>query len=154
MSGNAVKYRLGRNCKLYEGTAGAEAATEVTHAADVTLNGTREKIDVTDRLLAQTGFKGYEGGLIDATVTIQARKVKADAVVGALKTAFQTGGAISLKILNGSDGDGVKGDFIISDYQESQPVNGAVDISITAYPTITNDSFPPTWINENGSSAE
>lgn len=154
MSGTAVKYRLGRNCKLYEGAAGSEAATEVTHAADVTMNGTREKIDITDRLLAQTGFKGYENGLADVTITIQARKVKADAAIGALKTAFQNGTPISLKVLNASDGDGVKGDFVISDYNESQPINGAVDISITAYPTITNDSFPPTWINENGSSAE
>ena len=76
MSGNAVTYRLGRNCKLYEGTAGAEAATEVTHAADVTFNATRDKIEITDRLLAATGWKGYANGLIDGTLTIQARKVK------------------------------------------------------------------------------
>ena len=151
MSGNAVTYRLGRNCKLYQGTAGAEAANEVTHAADVTLNATREKIDITDRLLAQTGWRGYAAGLIDGTLTIQARKVKNDTNVGALRTAFKNGTPISLKILNGSDGDGMKADFIISDYNESQPINGAVDLSITAYPTITDDSFPPTWIDESGS---
>ena len=87
-------------------------------------------------------------GLFPAGIGQFQNSVKADAVVGALKTAFQTGTAISLKILNGSDGDGVKSDFIISDYQESQPVNGAVDLNFTAYPTITNDSFPPTWIDE------
>ena len=153
MSGNAVTYRLGRNCKLYEGTAGAEAATEVTHAADVTFNATRDKIEITDRLLAATGWKGYANGLIDGTLTIQARKVKNDAAVGALRNAFKTGGPISLKILNGTDGDGVKGDFIVSDFNESQPINGAVDINFTAYPTITDDSFPPTYIDETSGSS-
>ena len=148
MSGNAVTYRLGRNCKLYEGTAGAEATTEVTHAADVATNGTRERINITDRQLAALGFNGYASGLADLTITIQARRVANDAAVGAIRTAFKSASPISLKVLNGATGEGVKGDFVISDYNESQPINGAVDISITAYPTITDDSFPPTWIDE------
>lgn len=148
MSGNAVTYRLGRNCKLYEGTAGAEAATEVTHAADVTTNATREKINVTDRQLAALGFNGYAAGLADLAITIQARRVVNDAAVGAIRTAFKGATPISLKVLNGATGEGVKGDFVISDFNESQPINGAVDINFTAYPTITDDSFPPTWIDE------
>ena len=135
---------LGLDAKLYRGTAGQRAATEVTNVKDLTLNLESGEADVTTR--ATQGWKASAATLKEASLEFSILYDTADADFTAFQTAYFSNTPLALFI---SDGDsttehGLDADFSITGFTVEQPLEEAVSVSITAKPTASTRA--PTWV--------
>ena len=131
--------RVGFEGKLYWGTAGSTAATELTIARDVNYQFTGAKADVSDRAsiieYSRTAMVGFS---LDFEVNNDAT----NAFLAAVRAAAAAGTAIAFKTLDRTSGYGCDGDFIV-DLGEGQPLKDAQRLRVTCTPT--NDSRSITW---------
>lgn len=132
---------IGLNAKLYFGTAGSTASTELTNVKDVTLNLECGEADVTTR--ASEGWKVSVATLKDASVEFTMLYDTENAGYSALKTAYFGGTPIALLIAD-DDENGLDADFTITGFSIEQPLEDAVTVSITAKPTFKTRA--PEWV--------
>ncbi|MCC7409957.1 MAG: hypothetical protein IT442_17960 [Phycisphaeraceae bacterium] len=121
---------LGMNAKLYHGTAGATAATELTNVRNVTLNLEAGEADVTTR--ANSGWRATAPTLRECTCEFEMVWDPADAGFTAIKNAFLTAGLVALKILDQAGGQGPDGDFSITSFSRNEQLEEAITVSVTA----------------------
>lgn len=121
---------LGMNAKLYHGTAGTTAATELTNVRNVTLNLEAGEADVTTR--ANSGWRATVPTLRECTCEFEMVWDPADAGFTAIKNAFLTAGLIALKILDQAGGQGPDGDFSITSFSRNEQLEEAITVSVTA----------------------
>ncbi|MCC7407225.1 MAG: hypothetical protein IT442_04085 [Phycisphaeraceae bacterium] len=121
---------LGMNAKLYFGTAGATAATEMTNVRNVTLTLEAGEADVTTR--ANQGWRATAPTLRECTCEFEMVWDPADAGFTAIKDAFLAAGTVALKILDKPNGQGPDGDFSITSFSRGEQLEEAITVSVTA----------------------
>jgi len=137
-------FALGMNAKLYHGTAGTTAATELSNCRNVTLNLEAGEADVTTR--ANGGWRATAPTLRECSVEFEMVWDPTCAGLNAIKTAFLTGGLIALKILDKANGQGPDGDFAITSFPRSEELEEAITVSVTAKLAVFRN-----WIDGSGS---
>ena len=144
-------FLLGMNAKIYQGAAGAALAdlTEMSNVKDVTLSLEAGEADVTTR--ANQGWRATAPTLRECTAEFEMLWQPGDAGFEALKTAFLASGTVRLAVLTGAkspDGvesvagsEGVLGDFAITSFSRSEPLEEAVTVSVTLKPSSFTDWY-------------
>ena len=124
------EFILGMNAKIYFGAAGATASTELTNVKDVTLSLEAGEADVTTR--ANQGWRATAPTLRECTAEFEMQWKPSDAGFEAVKTAFLSAGTIALLILTEANGEGPDGDFSITGFSRSEPLEESITVSVTA----------------------
>jgi hypothetical protein len=130
------EFLLGMNAKIYQGAAGAllAALTEMSNVKDVTLNLQAGEADVSTR--GNQGWRATAPTLRECTAEFEMLWKPGDAGFDAVKTAFLTSSTIRLAVLTGahdaSGTEGPLGDFSITNFSRSEPLEEGVTVSVTA----------------------
>ena len=134
---------LGLDAKLFRGTAGTQAATEVTNVKDLTLNLESGEADVTTR--ATQGWKATAATLKEASLEFTILYDPSDADFTAFQTAYFSNTPIALFVSDGQDtAHGLDADFSITAFSVEQPLEEAMSVSVTAKPTASTRA--PQWV--------
>lgn len=140
---------LGMNCKLYRQTTGTRAAwpasgaapnlDEVGNVRDATINLETGEADTTTR--GNNGWRSTEATLKDGSVEFEMVWDNSDADFTAIKDAYFNSTTIALAALTGvSTTAGVQGlwaDFSITNFSQTQGLEDAVVVSVTAKPAFS-----------------
>ena len=132
----AQEFLLGMNAKIYQGEAGADLTSlaEMANVKDVTLNLEAGEADVTTR--ANQGWRATAPTLRECTAEFEMLWKPGDDGFDAIKTAFLTSSTIRLAVLTGestaSGTEGPLGDFSITNFSRSEPLEEGVTVSVTA----------------------
>jgi hypothetical protein len=124
------------NAKIYQGPTGTALAslTEMDNVKDVTLNLEAGEADVTTR--ANQGWRATAPTLRECTAEFEMLWKPGDTGFDAIKTAFLTSATIALAVLTGekatSGTEGPRGDFSITNFSRSEPLEEGVTVSVTA----------------------
>ena len=130
------EFLLGMNAKIYQGAAGGALAslTEMGNVRDVTLNLEAGEADVTTR--GNQGWRATAPTLRECTAEFEMLWKPGDAGFDAIKTAYLTAGTLRLAVLTGestvSGSEGPLGDFSITNFTRSEPLEEGVTVSVTA----------------------
>ena len=134
---------LGLDAKLFRGTAGSRAATEVTNVKDLTLNLESGEADVTTR--ATKGWKASAATLKEASLEFTVLYDTEDADFTAFQAAYFGNTPLALFVSDGQDtAHGLDADFSITAFSVEQPLEEAISVSITAKPTASTRA--PEWV--------
>ena len=134
---------LGLDAKLFRGTAGTQAATEVTNVKDLTLNLESGEAAVTTR--ATQGWKATAATLKEASLEFTILYDPSDADFTAFQTAYFSNTPIALFVSDGQDtAHGLDADFSITAFSVEQPLEAAMSVSVTAKPTASTRA--PQWV--------
>lgn len=125
---------IGLDAKLYRGTAGSTAATEVSNVKDLSLRVEKGEADVSTRasvweLIKTTLKKG--------TVEFQMQNIENCPHVAAIASAFYSDTALSFLILDKASGKGVDADFEVVSFGREEPLKEGQTIPVTIKPTYT-----------------
>jgi hypothetical protein len=129
-------FLLGMNAKIYQGSAGATLATltEMGNVKDVTLTLEAGEADITTR--ANSGWRATAPTLRQCTAEFQMLWKPGDGGFNAVKSAFLSAGTLRLAILTGNKAttgsEGPLGDFSITNFSRSEPLEEGVTVSVTA----------------------
>lgn len=132
---------LGMYGKLYYGTAGSTASTELTNCRDVTLSLETGVADVTTR--GNSGWRGEVATLKTATLEFEMVWDSDDAGFAAIRNAFLNNTTIALLPLTEENGEGLDADWMITNFSRPEPLEDAIKVNVTAKPTTS--SRAPTW---------
>ena len=134
---------LGLDAKLFRGTAGTQAATEVKNVKDLTLNLESGEADVTTR--ATEGWKASAATLKEASLEFSILYDTEDADFTAFRTAYFSNTPLALFVSDGqTSAHGLDADLSITAFTVEQPLEEAVSVSITAKPTASTRA--PAWV--------
>ncbi len=134
---------LGLDAKLFRGTAGSRAATEVTNVKDLTLNLESGEADVTTR--ATKGWKASAATLKEASLEFTILYDTEDADFTAFQAAYFGNTPLALFVSDGqATAHGLAADFSITAFSVEQPLEEAISVSITAKPTASTRA--PEWV--------
>lgn len=137
-----MSFVLGLDCKLFIGTAGQKATTEMEDVQDVNLNLGSSEVDVTTR--GSKGWKEYIRGLKDASLEFDLLyNSTSGSEYKQLLNSYLNGTAISL-LAGESENDGLDADWVIVEFNKSQPRDDASKVSVTA--KLTKSTRNPDWI--------
>jgi len=137
----AKTFLLGMNAKLYYGPRSdtpasltPESMTVIGNVKDLTLTMEAGEADITTR--ANSGWRATAPTLRECTVEFQMQFKPDDAAFQAVRTAFLTAGEIALAPLTDvhtEDGAfGPVGNFTITSFSSSQPLEEAITVDVTA----------------------
>lgn len=120
-----LKYKVG-------GFGSANAWIDLTNVRDVTVSAEANEADVTTR--GNQGWRQTIAGLREATIEFEMVWEPGDAGFDAIKTAFLTSGIIGLAALDsgGASGNGPVGDWAITNFSRSEPLEEGITVSVTA----------------------
>jgi len=121
---------LGMNAKIYYGTAGSTASYELSNVRDVTVTLEAGEADVTTR--ANDGWRATAPTLKECTVEFEMVWKTTDAGFTAIKNAFLNNTTIALLVLSESGGEGMDGDFSITNFSRNEALEEAITVSVTA----------------------
>jgi len=126
------EFRLGIKAKMYYGTAGTTGVptTELSNVTDVTVTLDASEADVTSR--DNDGFRATIAGLKECTLEFDMLYLPKDAGFKAIKNAWLTSGQIHLAALTSAGGEGPVGDFSITGFSRTEPLEEAIKYSVTA----------------------
>ena len=126
------EFRLGIKAKLYYGAAGTSGvpANELSNVTDVTVTLDAGEADTTTR--DNDGFRATIGGLKECSLEFDMLYLAGDPGFEAIKTAWLTSDQIHLAALTGKGGEGPVGDFSITGFSRSEPLEEAIKYSVTA----------------------
>ncbi len=115
--------KLGLDARVYYGTAGSAAATELTIVQDLKQDdGKANPVDVTRRHDTQ---KRYQPGLKEFSFTLTIFADTTNAGYTALLTAFSNKTAIALYVKNAASGTGLDADFYVVDFKRTESADNA-----------------------------
>jgi hypothetical protein len=132
----AQEFLLGMNAKVYQGESGASLSslTEMGNVKDVTLTLEAGEADVTTR--ANQGWRATAPTLRECTAEFEMLWQPGDTGFEAVKTAFLTASTLRLAVLTGdrtaSGTEGPLGDFSVTKFSRSEPLEEGVTVSVTA----------------------
>jgi hypothetical protein len=134
-------FKLGLEGKLYRGTAGSTASTEITNAQDVTLNLSISEADFSRR--AGAGWESVKAVMVGAELSFTIVYDSADANFLALKNAAINRTALAFAVLDGAGGKGVDADFVITGFGRNEPLREGMTCPITA--KVYDGNRTPVW---------
>jgi len=130
------EFLLGMNAKIYQGPSGGALATltEMANVRDVTLTLNAGEADVTTR--ANQGWRATAPTLRECTAEFEMLWKPGDAGFDAIKTAYLSSDTVRLAVLTGAQDaagtEGPVGDFSITNFSRSEPLEEGVTVSVTA----------------------
>lgn len=136
---------LGLDCKLYRGTAGSTANTEMKNVTNVTLNLEKGEADVTTR--AAEGWKMFAATLKEASIEFEMLYDPEDADFQAMQAAYFGNTAVAIFVSDGS-GSGLDCDAVLTNFSEDQGLEEAVKVNVTLKPTNIGgaNGRAPQWV--------
>jgi predicted secreted protein len=134
--------KLGLDAKIYQGTAGSTATTEMSNVTDVTLNLSKSEADVTTR--ANAGWKATIGTLKEGSVSFTMLWDTEDAGFAAIQQSWFDNTAIALLVLDSEDGTGLDADFSVISFTRNEPLSEAISVSVECKPT--SGTRAPAWV--------
>lgn len=138
---------LGLKAKLYVGSAGSTASTEITNVKDVTLDLSASEADITTR--AANGWTVYLPALKDATLSFTMNYEPTNSSFTSIQSAFFGHTALAMLVADNS-GAGLDADFVYTGFTINQPLTDAVTVDVTARPT--DATRAPAWYTPGVSS--
>ena len=131
--------RVGHEAKLYMGTAGSTAATELTIARDVNYSIETTTADVSSRasIIDSNAAVGVVLG-----IDFEILNDNSIAGIATLRAAAFAGTAIAFRSRDWTTGVGIDADFLIT-ISEGQPLRDKQTIKITGKPT--SATRVPAW---------
>ena len=141
--------KLGMDAKLYRNTGSYETPTwdEVTNVKDVTLNLEAGEADVTTR--GNAGWRANIATLKDASLEFEMVWDTADDDFTAIRQAFLSNGSVEFAVLDGdvetTGSQGLRATMAITNFSRSEPLEEAIQVSVTAKPTYADN--PPEWMS-------
>ena len=134
---------LGMDCKLYfDSTPLADAPStgtwvELANAKDVTINLETGEADITTR--ANNGWRATAATLKDGSVEFEMLWKPGDTGFDAIKTAWSNAAEIAIAAMDGditvSGNQGLAGNFTVTNFSRSEPLEDAVSVSVTLKPS-------------------
>lgn len=129
--------KLGKDAVVYyhatPGTA-LSGMTLILDVANVELNLSAAEADVTKR--SGGGWRQTASTLKECEVTFEIPLDTSDTGYKAVRAAFVNNSQIALSALTGPKGtagnEGVTGDFEVTGFNRSEPIDGAITMSVTA----------------------
>ena len=143
----AQKFRLGMKGKLFQGAGGTTGVptTELKNVKDVTITLDAAEADVTTR--ANSGFRATVSGLKECSIEFEMQYMPSDPGFKAIRQAWYSGDPIHLAALTSENGEGPVGDFSITGFSRSEPLEEAIKYSVTAklteWETWQEETVPP-----------
>lgn len=139
-----MAYVLGMNCKAYYGASALDIAdastgswTEMTNVKDVTINLETGEADITTR--ANSGWRATAATLKDGTIEFEMQWDPSDAGFTKIQTAWTNSAEVALAAMFGDIDEagtqGLAGNFTITNFSASQPLEEASTVSVTAKPS-------------------
>lgn len=126
--------------------AGGQAAvgsyTECANTRDVTISLENTAADASVR----GPFKSYDLGQGDLTLSFQLYWANAAADCVAIRSAAVGKTIVAFQVLDAAAGKGFQGDFIITKFEKSEPLDDTQVIDVECKPAKT--ATPPSWIGE------
>ena len=131
-------YILGMNAKCYYGTAGTAlgSLTELTNIRDLTLSLSAGEADITTR--GNSGWRATAPTLKEGTLEFEMQWKPGDAAFTAVKNAYLGNTTVALAALTekhdavGSKAEGPVGNWSITNFSRSEPLEEAITVSVTA----------------------
>lgn len=138
-------FKLGMNAIINycaAGSGGSPSWSELENVKDVTLNVEKAEADVTTR--GNNGWRAVVGTLKEGTVEFQMVWDTGNAGFTAIKDSFLENTVIGLQVLDEEDGEGLQGDFMITNFSRTEPLEEAIMVSVTA--KLTYSATAPVWV--------
>ena len=132
---------VGLDAKLYRGTAGAPATTEMLNVRNVKLPIEKGEANISRR---GSRWELTKATLKKASVDFEMINDDADADVQAIATAFFADTPLAFKILDKESGHGLDADFEITKFERSEDLEDAQVISVSIKPTYVGRW--PAWV--------
>lgn len=136
---------LGKDCKAYFGTAGAQAATLIGNVIDATLDFERDEIDASAR--DSGDWEEVVSSMKKGSINFSMRWKKTDAAFIAIRNAWLNGTAIALLFLDDlktvPDAQGLDADFTVLKFSRKEDLRGLVTAEISVKPTPSTRA--PAW---------
>ncbi|MDD5699513.1 MAG: hypothetical protein PHH77_12940 [Victivallaceae bacterium] len=141
-------YKIGFEAKIFYGTAGTTASTELKHVQDsVSLNIEKGSAEVAVR---SSGWKKVLSGLKDASVEFTLAGDTSDAGFLAIQNAFFNDTPIALFIADAETGGvGLDADFEVISFNRTEDLEEVINYAVSVKPS-ANSEREPSW--EGGSS--
>lgn len=137
--------QLGKNCKMYRGTAGTQAATLLDNVRDVKLNFERDEIDASGR--DSGDWEEVVSSMKKGEVSFQVKWKKADAGFIAIRDAWINGTALAFLVLDDvrtvPDAQGIDADFTVLKFNIAQDLRDIVVVDVSIKPTPSTRA--PAW---------
>lgn len=139
-----IKIKLGKDAKLFIGTAGVKPATQVQYARDISVNLERDKIDITSN--ASGGWNQSAPGLITASIEFEMILEETNTASATILSNFISGASFSAAAMDGPAeapidgvaGDGPYGDWWVSKCARNTKTKEATVFSVTLEPYSNN----------------
>jgi len=123
------------------GVSSGGSWTPLTNVKDVTLNLESDTADTTTR--ANSGWKSTVATLKDGTVEFDMIWRTTDAGFTAIKDAYFNGSAIGIQVLDGTDGEGLEADFVVTKFTRNEQLAEALMVSVSL--NVTYVDTAPVW---------
>jgi hypothetical protein len=124
--------KLGLNAKLYRGTAGSTAATEVKNIRDLTFNDEKGSADISVRgSTFELGMPTLRKITLDFEMVVD----ETDADYAAILAAYVAGTAIAIKCVSSTYGSGVDMDCLIQKMNRKEPLKDIITADVSLVPT-------------------
>ena len=126
------EFRLGIKGKIFYGAAGTSGIPngELSNVTDVTITLDASEADVSTR--DNDGFRAVIAGLKECTIEFDMLCLPNDPGLKAIKEAWLKAEQIHLAALTSAKGEGPVGDFAITGFSRSEPLEEAIKYSVTA----------------------
>jgi len=129
------EFVIGMDGKAYQGPADTAigSLTEIANIKDVTVSLEAGEADVTTR--GNSGWRATAPTLRECTAEFEMLWKPADASFVAIKNAFLNGTTLAMAFLSGeqsSAGEGPLGNFAITNFTRSEPLEEGMTVSVTA----------------------
>ena len=124
---------LGLSGKLYyqtDGVDGSAGWVELGNTRDLTITMERGEADVTRR--SANGWRQRVGTLAEMTFEFEMVWDPTDAGFSAIRSAFLAATEIGLRALDQDGGEGFQGDFAITNFSKSEPLEEAQIVNVSA----------------------
>lgn len=143
--------KIGLDCKLYVGTAGSRANSELLGVRDLTLDLTKGEADITTR--GTGGWRVTIGTLKEATIDFELIQKDGDSGFSTVKDAYFNNTAIAI-FASDDTGAGLDCDAVVTKFSRSEPLEDAVTYSVSLKPSVVGENGRnPAWVDGGSSSS-
>lgn len=133
--------RVSLDAKLYYGTKGGTASTEIKTVGDVTLSLKKGETEISSRA---SRWKLVKGSLKEAEISFECTDDSADAAMNAILAAYMSDEPMAFLVKDAADGHGLDADFEIIGADRDEKLTDAVKYKFTIKPTYVTRY--PAWV--------
>ncbi len=136
-----MSVRLGLNGKLYVGTAGSQANTELDNAKDVTITLDKAMADTSRR--SGGGWRSQKPTLKNCAIEFVMFDDPADGNLATIRDAFLNDTTISLWARDAATGEGPDADFNVAQFNRNESLEEGIQYNVRC--VVDTDLRVPTW---------